>query len=242
MFGFWASLIFLFFIVFLATSIWFGYARAVDMVGREAAQRNLRHTLPNILLSWFALALVASLLGTYGWGTYAWVTFNILGSVGCSVLLLNWFFHKKEFGSLLINTGRTSSNKFVFWFAVFYTLSAISKTWGMFVQVLGELPPSTNLEVLISEFVFHWVLAIYLLALALSRLEFRENGICFMLTFLKWQRVNSYKWEQSKPNILTIWFKPRFPLVPGFLSMPIPTKHREAVNQTLDERLPGKNL
>jgi len=236
MFGFEAFLIFLFFIVFLAASIWFGYARAVDMVGREVAQRNLRHTLPNILI-WFALALIISLLGNYGW-----VSLNILGSIGCCVLLLTWFFRKKEFGSLLINTGRTSINKLSFWLAVCFALSAIHTTWVMFVQVLGELPPSTNLEVLISQLVFYWVLAIYFLALGLSRLEFRENGICFMLTFLKWQRVNSYNWEQSKPNTLTIRFKPRFSLVPGFLSMPIPTKHREAVNQILDERLPGKNL
>jgi len=235
MFWFWAFLIFLVFIVCLAALFWFIYIRSVNILGRETVQRNLRYALPNILI-WFALALIISLLGNYGW-----VSLNILGSIGCCVLLLTWFFRKKQSGRLLINIGRTSAHKLVFWLAVFYVLMMILTTWGTFVLVLGELPPSTNLEVFISQIVCNWALAICFLALGLSRLEFRENGICFMLTFFKWQRINSYNWEQSKPNTLTIRFKPRFSLVPGFVSMPIPTKHCDAVNQILDERLPGKN-
>ena len=45
----WGFLIF-FFIVFIATSIWFGWVKAADMVGREAVRRNLRYTLLTMLL------------------------------------------------------------------------------------------------------------------------------------------------------------------------------------------------
>lgn len=232
----WSFLIFFFFIVVIATSFGFGYVKAVDMVGREAARRNLRYIVLSTLVA-CAFGLVIPFLGKYGW-----VILNILFSVGFSVWLLTWFFRKKEFGDLLINIGRTSINKLFLWFGVFYALSITLMTWRLSVQISVGIPQSTSLEIQISQLVFCWIVVIFFLANGLSSLEFRKNGICFMFTFFNWRRVNSYNWEKSKPNVLTIWFKPRFPLFPGFMSMPIPTKHRDVVSQILDERLPGKKL
>jgi hypothetical protein len=232
----WGFLIFFFFIVFISIPIWFGYLRAVDMVGREAARRHLRHVLPVLLLT-FILGFVITFLGEQGW-----ISLYIFGAIGTSVWLLTWFFRKKESGYLLINIGRTSINKSLLWMGMFYALFTILLTWLFFVQISAGLPPSTSLEVRISQLAFIWVSAIFLLTSGLSHLEFRENGICFMLTFFNWQRVTSYNWEPSKPNTLTIWFKPRFPLIPKFISIPIPTKHRDVVSQILHERLPEKNL
>jgi hypothetical protein len=235
----WFYLIFFFFVVLIATSFWFGYVTAEDLVGREVAERNLRYFLPTMLLA-CAFGLIIPSLGEYGR-----VILHILISVGISVWLLTWFFRKKESGDLLINIGQTLINKFFFWLGLFYASYITLMTWRLSAQISVGIPQSTNLEIQISYLVLCWLMVILALALGLGGLEFRVNGICFMLTFFNWQRVNSYKWEKSQLNVLnvlTIWFKPRFPLLPGFLSTPIPTKHRDVVSQILDEQLPGKKL
>jgi hypothetical protein len=61
---FWSLLIF-FYIVFLATSLWLGYVKAVNKVGREAARRNIRHKIPVLVL--IALSPVIPFLGSYTW-------------------------------------------------------------------------------------------------------------------------------------------------------------------------------
>lgn len=161
--------------------------------------------------------------------------------VSIIVWWLIWFFRKKEFGDLLINIGRTSINKYYFSFGVPYALLVTLSTCLLFVQMPVEIRQSLILEI-ISQLGFGWISAILFLAYGFSGLEFRENGICFMFTFLNWRRVKSYNWEKSKPNVLTIWFKPRFPLLPGFISIPIPTKHCDVVSQILDEQLSGGKL
>lgn len=230
----WGFLIF-FFIVFIATSFLFGWVRAADMVGREAVRRNLRYILLSMLLG-CAFSFVILFLGKY-----RWVCLDILVLVDISIRGLTWFFHKKEFGNLLINIGRTSINKYYFSFGVPYALFVTLTTCLLFVQMPGEIRQSLTLEI-ISQFGFGWISVILPLAYGFSGLEFRENGICFMFIFLNWRRINSYNWEKSKPNVLTVWFKPRFPLFPGFMSIPIPTKHCDVVSQILDEQLPGGKL
>jgi hypothetical protein len=179
------------------------------------------------------------------WG---FLIFFLLYSAGYSVWLVSWFFRKKESGDLLINLGRTSVNKRFFWTGVLQAPLVIVWTWRVFDHVLVEIPQRTSLaslELQISLLVLSLVGAISYLALGLSSLEFRENGICFMFLFLNWQSINSYNWDKSKPTLLIIRFKSRFLLSPVFTkirSIPIPTKHRDVVSQILDERLPGKKL
>jgi hypothetical protein len=235
---YWVLLIF--FIVLMAIAFGVGYVRQVARIGREAVRRIIRSNLPGMLLG--LAPFLAPTLAMIFLREYSLVIFQILYSVGVSVWLLPWFFRKKEFGNLLINIEQPLVPIFFFWMAVFLTLITGVYTFVVFGLVLEGLLQSTSLGIEISRLVFGWVLAIFFLAYALSRIEFRENGICFVFTLFKWQRINSYNWEQSKPNILTIRFKPRFPLSRGFMSMPIPAKHRDVVNQILDERLPGKNL
>jgi hypothetical protein len=230
----WGFLIF-FFIVLIATSFWFGWVRAADMVGREAVRRNLRYILLSMLLGCPVSFVI------YFLGKYRWVYLDILLLVGMSIWGLIWVSRKKEFGDLLINIGRTSINKYYLSFSVPYALFITLTTCLLLIQMPREIRQDLILEI-ISQFGYSWILAILFLAYGLSGLEFRKNGICFMFIFLNWRRVNSYNWEKSKPNVLTVWFKPRFPLFPGFMSIPIPIKHRDVVSQILDEQLPGKKL
>jgi hypothetical protein len=228
----WGFFIF-FFIVLIATSFWFGWVRAVEMVGREVVRRSRCYILLAMLIG-FAFSFVIFFLGKP-----AWVSLQILVLIGISTSLLIWFFRKKEFGDLLINIGQTPINKYYLLGGVLYALFLTLGTCLLFVQMPVGIRLNLILET-ISKFGYGWIAAILFLAYGFSGLEFRENGICFMFIFLNWRRINSYNWEKSKPNVLTVWFEPRFPLFPGFMSIPIPIKHRDVVSQILDERLPGK--
>lgn len=231
---FWGFLIFC--VVLMAGSLWFGYVAAERMVGREAARRKLRYTIPSLLFG-FALALVIPLLGKYGW-----VSFYILYSIGIGAWLISWFFRKQEAGSLLADTGRSSQNKFMFWIGLIEVAVAVLQTWLFFTLVSNGVPKYTSLEMEVSKLIFWWSFASFFIAIGLNKLEFRENGICFMYSFIKWQRINLYKWEPTKPNVLTIRVKPLFPLLPGFMSIAIPAKHKDVADGILDERLRGKKL
>lgn len=228
---FWGFLIF--FLVIMAISLGIGYAIAEGMMGREAAQRNLRYAFPELLFG-LATAFLISSLGKYGW-----VSFYIL-AVGISIWLLSWVVRKQEAGVLLLDVGKTVQNKLLFWFGLFQLAGAGFMTWLFSEQVSRGLLQYSSLGTESSKLAFYWFLGIFFMALGLNKLEFRENGICFMFSFIAWQRVKSYHWEQSKPNTLTIRFKPRYLLLPGFMSMAIPAKHRDAVSHILNERLPDK--
>jgi hypothetical protein len=231
---FWEFLIF--FLVLMVISLGIGYAIAQGMIGREAARRNLRYVLPWLLCG-FAITFLIPLLGKYGW-----VSFYILYAVGMGIWLLSWLLRKQESGVLLLDVGKNVQSKLLFWVGLLEVAVAGFLTWLFFEQVSRGFPLYSSLGIEASKLVFWWSFAIFFMALGSSKLEFREKGICFMFSFIAWQRVRSHHWEPSKPNTLTIRFKPRYPLFPGFMSMAIPAKHRDAVSHILNERLPDKNL
>jgi hypothetical protein len=224
-------------VVLIAAAIWVGHVEAERKIGRETARRNLHHTIPWVLLSGFSLVFVISLLGRY-----SWVIFCIIFVAAIGAELISWFLKKQKAGPLLADLGKTSQNKSDLWIGLFSVAVAVFQTWFFFTLVPHGTPESTSLKSEIFKLFWWWFSAVHFTARGLDKLEFRENGICFMGAFVRWQRINSYAWESDKPNVLTIRFKPRFPLLLGLLSITIPEQHKHVVSDILNERLPDKNL
>jgi hypothetical protein len=65
--------LFIFWIVMAVTSVWLEYVRAVDVVGREAARRNLSHSLYSMLYP-LALMLLITLRKYDGVFLYFFIT------------------------------------------------------------------------------------------------------------------------------------------------------------------------
>lgn len=215
---------------------------AEDMSGREAIRSKLRRLLPWVVFG-LIIALLTPLLGNYrssedrGFAIFFIALFSLIPA-GSVAWVLNSFLQKQEAGGLLLDVGRTRQNQLRVWIVLIWTASAVLLTWYFFKQVsTGGLSPSTSLSFEVSKLIAWWSLAILNLALALDKLEFRERGICYMLAFTAWQRVRSYHWEQSNPNILTLKLES-----PHLLStrIMIPAKQREAVSHILNERLPDR--
>ena len=134
---------------------------------------------------------------------------------------------------MVLNAGKTIQNKYLFWTGVFEAAVALCLTW------LAALTPSLRAAIeSLSSTIVIWVMAVLFIAVGLSGLELREKGVCFMLTFISWQQMNSYAWEASRPNTLTLRCSPRFPLMPGFMSIRVPASHREEVDRIVKLHIP----
>ncbi|MBP5977111.1 hypothetical protein HW132_31410 [Brasilonema sp. CT11] len=209
-----------------------GYAISYWTVGRQAAQRRLGRSALLILLAFFVA------LGLHFLGKYGSISLNFLFAAFVVLWLLSWNWRKRKAGALILDAGRFSRSKFMLWIGVSQALVAVFYTWSAINKISTGLGNDTKLLEVIAQPVFFWSLAIYFLSSGLSRLEFRENGICYMLSVVKWEKLASYRWSQEKPNIVTIEFKqPPNLLSTRFWSLPIPSAHRDAVKQILADHL-----
>ncbi len=230
----------IFFILF-AFALLFGsiYAITAYSSGHEAAKRSLRYIVLVFLVGGLVFALLYPLLGA----KYFSISLAVLFVIGISIWLLSWRFRKQEAGALLLFVGATEYNQLYLGVALFWVAIVSLRTWQFFQRVAKGLPQDTSLVSAVSSLMINWANSILFMVLGLSKLEFRENGICFWLRFFAWQKVKYYRWKHSKTSTLTIFWKSRFPLLSlGFMSIPIPAQHLEAVSHILNQQLPDKNL
>ncbi len=229
MFWFWG--LFILIVGLLAISLWIGYALGEQMVGREVARRNLRSSIPLILVV-IALTFALSFVSRY-----SWTGFYIFAILGNAIWLISWLIRKPGFGNSLLNLGWTAQSKLFLGFSIFQVVIAALQTITLLGQISLGLPPYATLGQKVAMVIFYWSIALFFLAIGLSTPVFREKGICFMLSFIAWKQVTTYHWESSKLNVLTIKYKPKLALIPGSVSLVIPVQHRETVNHILQERV-----
>lgn len=229
MFWFWG--IFIFIIGFLAVALLIGYALGEQIVGQEVARRNLRHGVPLLLLG-FALTFALSLMGRY-----SWTGFYSLATILNASWLISWLMRKPGFGNVLLNLGWTAQSKLLLGVGIFQLVMAVLQTSVVIVQFSIGLPPYIMPGQQIAMVVFYWSIALFFLAIGASTPVFREKGISVMLSFIAWKLVTAYRWEASKPNVLTMQYKPKLAFMPGTVSLVIPAQHRDAVNHILQQRV-----
>ncbi|HEY9301199.1 MAG TPA: hypothetical protein VIQ31_33530 [Phormidium sp.] len=215
----------IFWVIFIAG----GYIAEEKRVGSKVARRNSLY-IPFWLL--FGLPLVSMM------------PFLLLFEASITAWFFSWFFRKQKAGALLVDIGRTSKISspiiLMVWIAFFAAL--VYKIWLFFHPFEDGVSQYSNLEQDTSIIAYFWNTAISITAIGLNNLELRENGICSMYSLIKWQKISSYAWEPTKPNVLTIRFKQKIPLWPRYMSMVIPEKHKGVVSHILDEQITDKSL
>lgn len=208
------------------------YLIASFVVGQEVAQRNLQGIFPIGILAGVSIPFLFYFLSNI---EYLWFTLAVLALIFVLGSIVNWFWRKRQTGLLLLNVGQTRSHRLTLGAGVIFTLLAMGQTYILITRTTETFAEDNNL--LLSQIVFNWALAIFFIVNGLSKLELREKAICFMSAILKWDEIKSYKWEGKQGNILTTWHKKQFLGFPNHQTFPIPAHKKAAVESILNEYL-----
>ncbi|MGC1307356.1 MAG: hypothetical protein WA885_09015 [Phormidesmis sp.] len=224
------------FLLLMAIALAVGYLIARALVGPQAAKRNLLYAGPWMVGGAIALICI-SLLGQFGLlALYALYTVGVLG------WLISWPWRKRQAGELLMQVGRTSQTKLLFWVGLFQVGLAIAMTFLLLDQVVGGIVASLGILSGLTQIVFWWTIAILFLALGRSNLEIREEGLCYLYAWQPWERVEAFGWDDDKPNTLILKAIPRTFLSRKFVTLSIPPAQKEAVDQLIDDYLAEADL
>lgn len=222
-------------VILLAILLVSRYIFTSRAVGQHKAGREILDILPWILVG-LTFALSISRLGKYGW-----FSFLLIYEVYFMSFLINlstWHLRKKQAGTLLINIGKVLRNQRLLISIFMSTIFAVTYSSLLIHQVFSKGLNYHNFDhTYLAGAIIFWSSVIMFVFRGLSTLEFRENGICYMFSFMKWERVTSYSWEKAKNNILLITFQPRFPIVSSYWRLLIPLVHKDTVNQILAQHL-----
>ncbi|MBD2527397.1 DUF5673 domain-containing protein [Nostoc sp. FACHB-133] len=218
-------------------AIWIGirYTITTRAVGNQKASRELLYTLPWILIS-LAVVLIISRLGKYGSLTLLIIYAVYLASY--LIYLLTWHWRKKQAGYLLLNIGRLLRNKRLIGMTLISVIFASLYSASFIYEVLTKDFSYDSLALShLAGVLILWSSVIILISRVLSKLEFTENGICYMFSLMKWENITSYSWEKEINNVLIIGFQPRFPLMRSYWRLLIPLNYKDTVNQILTQHL-----
>lgn len=226
--------------IFLLIGVGGGYAIASRIWGQEVAYRRLRDTIPffllGVLIAW-ASSFGIPVLET----SYIFFSLSILYAIFIAIYLLSWLWRKKKAGFLVLDLGRTVNNKILLGLGLIETLSASAFTFVFLDQVSSETNYSGMDEIyLLSLAIFLWTLAIFFFGRGVSRLQIRENGLCYQCSILNWHKIISYAWEESKPSILTFRLQQKSPFLPKLVSLKIPPDKQNEVEYILANYVPGQ--
>lgn len=132
---------------------------------------------------------------------------------------------KRQAGSVLLSLGRLSRHKMFLVLGVLVILALIPFVWDL-LRAGAELKEVSYVLTGLS-------VGVYWLFSGLSGLEIREAGIFCDGRLLKWERIESYEWEEKA---LTVRVKRRWPRT---VSYPVPPLHRHAVNDLFAQHASG---
>jgi hypothetical protein len=173
---------------------------------------------------------------------YGYFILYITYAIIIVVWLLSWFFRKRKAGDLLLEIGKTEETEIFLASSIAYVALSGFMVWQLIGHILKGFPKNINLTHELPTVLSFLGLTIFYIAIGLSKLEFRENGICFMFRFYAWENIKFYYWKHSKPASLRLRYMSKFPLLPRILSLTMPVKYRDAVSDILNEKLPDNYL
>jgi hypothetical protein len=194
-----------------------------------------------IVFLFLLIGLIIFLYQSFG-TEYGYFIFCIAYAVILSIWLLSWVFRKRKAGNLLLKIGRTEETEILLAFSIFQVPLAGFRIWQLIGPILNGFPKSISLAHEVPTVLLWLFLAISYVAIGLSKLEFREYGICFMFRFYPWENIKSYHWKYLKPASLKLRYRSKFSLSPRFVCLTMPVKHRDAASNILNEQLPDQSL
>lgn len=219
------------FLLIVAFTLSLGYFALSRVLGPRSARRSVIHAAPAVAIG-LLLPLVLAFAGRYGlvvlYGLYA---------VGALIWMLSWPLRKKQAGDLLLRLGRTLQSKVLLWLGLFQTGLAIAITLSRLDRFTGSLATTGGIISGAVELAFWWSLALLFILLGCSRLEIRENGLSYLLSWQPWERIQAFGWDDDKPNMLILKTFPRTFLSRRYMMLNIPADQQQRVDSLLEDYL-----
>jgi Domain of unknown function (DUF5673) len=171
------------------------------------------------------------MLESFSIGNWGWIIFYlVLTTIFCKRLLI-WLLRRHKTGALLLKAettyGKALRNVGLLTIVVSLLMSADLLS-GYHHQTPGKLAEN------IVRLVFNWLYSLYFVLAGHQCLEFRSQGIYWMLVFTPWHNIKSYSWQQPKKETIRLRLDLRY----SFLSIfGVPIEDIEAIEQILHERI-----
>jgi hypothetical protein len=115
-----------------------------------------------------------------------------------------------------------------------YAMAAFVIYLGMGALYSYDELKSGNPQIL--TFIGNGAIAVLLGTSALARLQIRENGLWIFFDAIKWNKIQSYRWEGDRNSTLVVQAQSRFPSHRK-ATIPVPDEHKDAVDELLRSRV-----
>jgi hypothetical protein len=221
----------------IITLLGVGYSKTKKASDPEAARKEFVYKIT------FVFSLIALLWILPFFWAYSWAAFNFAYFALVILAIGSWRFRKRKAGALLADFGRPGQNKSFLQSGLFGALMALLITVLLLLSsyIQSSSMPNDVARLTVISFVFFcWASAIFNIAVGMSKLEFCNQGICYMFSVVKWRKVISYTWESGKPEVLMLKIKPLLPILPARMGIPISESQKDRVIQILNDRLSDK--
>ncbi len=226
------NIVFIVVIGIMAMVFALGHGARRREVGSKAATRDARRGIAVIGITLLlGVGFYRFLPGLWGDPSKRGLLFFLLAApLWASIAWLSW--RKRQGGRVLLDLGRSRLQKMQLVAGCFIA------GLNMLVLVGRLLGTEDAMGVDISQLLFGISLGVLFLVLGLSHVEIRERGIFYSDRFVKWVRVESYAWEGEGGLTLTLEVQGRLSVF-RHLSLPVPSIHKEAIEDLLARNLSG---
>ena len=152
------------------------------------------------------------------------------------------FYRKGAAGRTVLDLGPSPYRKSLLWSAACFLPLGVFNVVLVVFNVGYDLGKGRNINIDVVDmlgFIAMTVSAVYFLALALDRLQIWEKGIWFFGGLIKWDKIDSYDWDedfllvQKKVRFL-VQKKVRFPFG-AKVRIRVPPEHKDSVEELLKE-------
>ena len=204
------------------------YFVARKQLGPEAGMRRFLAVLPILLGTWVVM-LALFYFFPRDWISNRFVVFQF-GIAGLLALLMVYLWsRRRQAGALLLDLGPPHNRKILLILNGLLAVIVVALVVVTFME--GEL----NMEDL-GRFVFFAAILSNNMLLASNRTQIRERGLIMGGDLLRWEKIKGYRWEPSKPNVLTLQTTSRLHAF-SKPSIPVPPQHRDHVDALMAQHV-----
>lgn len=218
--------------IVLLFSVYFSiYKQTLIQFNANVARENLLS-----MVFWSIIFLIffsGLLLFPQPWDKYSFIAYNAVLVLALLWYLFSWYRRKKTAGYVLLIVDETNQKqKILFYAGIAIAILSIILFIFAFVSVESF---NSEFPQVISQAILLGVLAIVLITLRFTKMEFREQGIAYGLRFIQWQKISTYQWETENNNVLKIWVRRHFPSFSGIYELKIPESKKTNITFITEE-------